>query len=79
MPLIMDYSALKTALAERLAVVADHELRDRDAKAHLEKLQQAAALLDSLVAQLPADCHPQLRHYLEKQSFLKAVDWLKTH
>ncbi len=67
---------LRTALSERLAVVGDHELRESDATAHLEKLMKAAARVDELVLQLPADADPMLRHYLERQSYVKAVAWL---
>lgn len=74
----MDYTELRDAVQARLDVVADHGLRDRDAAQHLEKLIAAAQQLDALVANLPRDCDPQLRHYLEKQSYLKAVDWFKT-
>ena len=72
----MDFDALFDAVQERLAVVADHELRDRDPAAHLQKLREAAEQLDRLVAALPKDCDPMLRHYLERQSYLKARDWL---
>lgn len=58
-------------------MVADHELRDRDAAAHLEKLKQAAARLDAVVRDLPVECDPILRHYLERQSYTKALDWLE--
>jgi hypothetical protein len=73
------YSELHAAVAERLGVVADHALRDCDPSAHLEKLKAAAARLDVLVAKLPADCDPMLRHYLERQSYTKALDWLEEH
>lgn len=68
---------LREALRERLAVVADHALRDADAPAHLEKLKTAGRRVDELVASLPEDADPMLRHYLERQSYLKALDWLE--
>jgi hypothetical protein len=71
-----DFSELRAALQARLDVVADHELRDRDAAGHLEKLKGAARRLDEVVAGLPKDVHPQLRHFLERQSFLKAIAWI---
>jgi hypothetical protein len=71
------FSALHAAVSDRLAVVADHEFRDRDPQAHLAKLKAAAAQLDTLVQSLPGDCDPQLRHFLERQSYAKAVDWLE--
>jgi hypothetical protein len=71
-----ELTALRDAVAARLAVVADHELRAADPAAHLEKLKQAAGRLDALAANLPKDCDPMLRHYVERQSYVKAVAWL---
>lgn len=73
----MEYSELLEAVSERLSVVSDHALRDRDPVAHLEKLKAAASKLDALVAKLPAGCDPELRHYLERQSYTKALMWLE--
>lgn len=70
------YTELRAALEERLEIVADHSLRDADPAAHLEKLKQASARLDALVKELPADADPRLRHFLERQSYIKARDWL---
>ncbi len=67
---------LRDALKARLAVVGDHALRDRDPAAHLAALKAAAAKVDELVAQLPRNSDPMLRHYLERQSFVKAVAFL---
>jgi hypothetical protein len=71
------HAALLEALEMRLEVVADHAWRDRDPAGHLEGLKEAAGKLDLLVRNLPADPDPMLRHYLERQSYTKAVDWLK--
>jgi hypothetical protein len=72
------FSELRVALQERLSVVADHELRDRDPQAHLERLKSAASRLDAAIAQLPAQCDPDLRHFLSRQSYLKALAWLES-
>ncbi|HEY5705510.1 MAG TPA: hypothetical protein VIS96_08060 [Terrimicrobiaceae bacterium] len=71
------FSELRDALRERLRVVADHELRDSDPQEHLRQLKSAAATLDAAIAQLPAQCDPDLRHYLARQSYLKALTWLE--
>jgi hypothetical protein len=71
-----ELAALRDAVAARLAVVADHDFRDADPAAHLEHLKLAASRLDALAANLPKDCDPMLRHYLERQSYVKAVAWL---
>jgi hypothetical protein len=70
---------LHAAVKARLDIVADHALRDRDAAAHLEALKAAATKLGSLVANLPRDTDPMLRHYLERQSYTKALAWLQDH
>lgn len=72
----MNYAELHAAVKERLDVVSDHALRERDPEAHLEKLKGAAAHLSALTANLPANADPQLRHFLERQSYVKALDWL---
>ena len=35
--------------------------------------------LDRLAAQLPADTHPQLRHYMKQKSYEKALNFLQGH
>lgn len=72
----MNYQELLNAVTARLDVVADHELRQNDPAAHLAELRKAASTLDRLVAGLPPDTDPTLRHYLERQSYLKAQEWL---
>ncbi len=68
---------LHAALRQRVDIVADHALRDRDPSAHLDAIKAAAAHLDGLVADLPPDTDPTLRHYLERQSYIKAIAWLE--
>jgi hypothetical protein len=72
------FSDLRDALQERLRIVADHDLRDRDPQAHLDQLKVAASRLDETIARLPAQCDPDLRHYLSRQSYLKALAWLES-
>ena len=72
------FSELRAALQERLKVVADHESRDRNPQAHLEQLKSAASRLDAAIARLPVQCDPELRHYLGRQSYVKALAWLES-
>jgi hypothetical protein len=76
MPLVLE--DLFAAVSQRLEIVANHELRDRDPAGHLDGLKSAAQRLDSLVANLPKEADPTLKHYLERQSYTKARDWLAT-
>lgn len=69
--------SLKQAVQKRLEVVSDHAFRDRDPAAHLEALKQAHRLLEAQVAALPQDCDPRLRHFLERQSYEKALAFLQ--
>jgi hypothetical protein len=71
------HQKLLTAVKGRLDLVADHDFRDRDPAAHLAALKDAAARLDAEVSTLPANVDPILRHYLERQSYTKALDWLQ--
>ncbi len=71
------HQRLLVAVKARLDIVADHSFRDRDSEGHLAALKSAAAELDAEVANLPAETDPMLRHYLERQSYTKALDWLQ--
>lgn len=73
----MDSAELRTALEHRLNLVADREFYQRDPAGHLAALQKASADLDALVAKLPADTDPQLKHFFERQSYTKALDFLR--
>ncbi len=68
---------LLSALKTRLAVVADHAHRDRDPSSHLAALKEAAAALETGIASLPDTLPPELRHFLERQSYQKAIAWLE--
>lgn len=72
------YQELAGALRTRLAVIADHALRDRDATAHLEQLKAASEHLSTLAAALPPGSSPQLRHYLLRCSYDKALEHLES-
>lgn len=81
MKLASDWSSLadelESVLRHRLALVVNHELRERDPQTQLKELREATARLNKLIERLPAGCDPMLRHYLERQSYVKALDWLK--
>jgi hypothetical protein len=70
-------ATVKTALQKRLAVVADRDFYARDPAGHLTALQETSAALDAAVQKLPEDADPRLRHFLERQSYLKALDFLQ--
>ncbi len=71
------YSTLAATLRERLTVIGDRASRERDPQAHLQQLQSVSEKILALQAQLPAPVPPELRHYLERCSYDKALDWLE--
>jgi hypothetical protein len=73
-----DFAPLAEALRERLAIIADHVHRDRDAEGHLQRLIDVSGRIETLIAALQSSkLDPQFRHYLEKQSYDKALAWIE--
>ena len=71
---------LAAALRQRLAVIGDRAARERDAAAHLRALQAASERITALQTQLPARAlDPQFAHFLQRQSYDKALAWLDAH
>jgi hypothetical protein len=71
------YSDLAQALRDRLQVVGDKTLQSNPS-AHLEKLREASERIDALKAKLPPDADPRLRHYLDRRSLSKALEFIET-
>ncbi|HEX8678650.1 MAG TPA: hypothetical protein VF683_01715 [Chthoniobacterales bacterium] len=67
---------LAAALRERLTIVADEASR-RNAEAHMRRLQQVSERIEEIAGQLPATVHPQLRHYLQRRSYSKALEFIE--
>lgn len=68
---------LAEALRSRLAVIGNHALRESDPAGHLTQLRLASEQIVALAARLPANTHPQLRHYFERSSYDKALQWIE--
>ncbi len=68
--------ALAQALRERRAIVADEESR-RNAERHMARLREISERIERLQSTLPAPVPPQLRHYLERCSYDKALAFLE--
>lgn len=73
------YHALAGALRERLAVIADHAARERDAAAHLERLKTVSEKIVRLQSQLPHPVPPRLAHFLQGCSYDKALAFLEEY
>lgn len=71
------YAELASALRERLAVIADRALYERDPAAHLEKLKTASAQIETSSAALPKPVPGDLAHFLHGASYQKALAWLE--
>ncbi len=64
---------LANALRERLAIIADEESR-RDADGHMARLQEVSERIEKIERQLPPNLDPQLRHFLQRRSYSKALE-----
>ncbi|HEY4281975.1 MAG TPA: hypothetical protein VGM62_02850 [Chthoniobacterales bacterium] len=70
-------TALTAALRERLAIIADEESR-RDPAKHMTRLQAVSEKIQELQMELPPTVDPRLKHYLERRSYDKALEWLES-
>ncbi|MEY2510016.1 MAG: hypothetical protein QOE26_779 [Verrucomicrobiota bacterium] len=70
-------TALVAALRERLAIIGDEESR-RDPERHTNRLREVSEKIEQLEQQLPATIDPQLRHFLQRRSYSKAIELLET-
>ena len=68
---------LASALRERLTVISDEESR-RDPERHMARLQNVSERIEALEERLSANLDPQLRHYLQRRSYSKALEHLTT-
>jgi len=67
---------LAQALRERLVVIRDEESR-RDHVKHTERLRAVSEKIDRLQASLPPSIDPRLKHYLERKSYDKALEYIE--
>ena len=67
---------LAEALRERLAVIRDEESR-RDEATHIERLRAVSEKIDKLQREIPQPIDPRLAHYLERNSYDKALEYLE--
>ncbi len=72
------YTEIKEQLQRRLAVIADHDWRDRDPAGHLEALKTVSERLALLEKAVPRHgAPPKLNHYLQQCSYAKALALLE--
>ena len=70
------FADLAQALRERLAVIRDEESR-RDQAKHIGRLRDISEKIDRLQDSLPPSTDPRLRHYLDRKSYDKALEYLE--
>ena len=73
-----ELTKLASLLETRLAVIADHELRDRDPDEQLRQLQEVSGQIAEMHASLEGKIKPRLAHFLESRSYQKALDWIQS-
>ena len=67
---------LAQALRERLAIIHDDESR-RNPDAHMARLRAVSEKIEALHAALPQPIDPRLKHYLDRKSYDKALEYLE--
>ena len=67
---------LAVALRERLAIIRDEESRRDEAK-HTARLRAVSERIDRLQALIAPSTDPRLKHYLERKSYDKALEYLE--
>ena len=64
-------------LHRRVAIIADHAWRDRDAAGHLEALKAVSEGISAWTTAHRTEVDAQLRHYLANASYQKALAHLE--
>jgi hypothetical protein len=67
---------LAAALRERLAIIGDEASR-HDPERHTERLREVSEKIERLERSLPPKIDPQLRHFLHRRSYSKALELLE--
>ena len=72
-----ELAELAAALRERLTIVADEESR-RNPVQHMDRLREISERIEGIEHNLPSTIDPQLRHFLQRRSYSKALEFLAT-
>jgi hypothetical protein len=74
----MSHPILVDLLQRRLAIIADHELRDRDPAAQLAALKEVSKQIQCYHAEHRSEFDARLEHFLSGCSFDKALRYLES-
>jgi hypothetical protein len=77
MPQTAVFELLAEALRERRRLIADREFYARDPEDHLRQLADVSARIVEFSSALPDRADPELRHFLQRCSYDKALAWLE--
>jgi hypothetical protein len=69
---------LAQALRERVAVIRDEESR-RDETKHIDRLRAVSEKIDRLQESLTSSIDARLKHYLDRKSYDKALEYLESN
>ena len=67
------YDDLANALRARLEIISDEQSR-QSPEAHMKRLQEVSDRIEAMERQLPSAVDPQLRHFLQRRSYAKALE-----
>ena len=70
------WSELAQALRDRLVIIGDEQSR-QDPEQHTARLKEISDRITSIEERLPETTDPELRHYLQRRSYDKALDFLQ--
>lgn len=70
------FANLARALRDRLDIIHDEDSR-RDKAKHVARLRAVSQKIDELEAALPQPIEARLKHYLERRSYGKALEYLE--
>ncbi len=70
-------SELTDLLRRRVAIIADHNWRDREPTAHLDALRDVSEAIAAWATANRSQVDARMRHYLANASYQKALDHLE--
>ena len=72
-----NFQTLASLLRNRIAIIADHAWRDRDAAAHLAALQNVSLAITDEAKRLAPELPARLRHFIQQASYQKALEFIE--